>query len=275
MYQLKDGSYINANKITHFIELQETKSSDKKYLVIISDGTKRYVDKEDYEALMDASGTVTYSDVIVTDKLSVGDIEDIEQAINNIEDFSDVKDVVGTYADLMAYDTSKLNDEDIVEVLDDENEDHRNTMYRWHKDTETWELIGALGPYYTKGEADAKYVKEVKFELEEPTEGETTVSGKILYVRGDDSEQEVIDLSVLRDLLLTPSPETPDVSDTENTDSDLTLMVSDPDGNAVKMTLEQLRQRFITSSDVDQTNFEDAQNGQFIYEEIPDEGEGE
>ena len=159
MYQLSNGSYVNANKITHFIEIDNAVNPDKKYLIILADGTKQYVNQEDFEALKEASGTVTYSDVIVTDKLSVGDIEDIEAEISKIRDYSDVKDVVGTYDDLLAYDTSTLNLNDVIEVLSDRTQDDANTMYKW--DGTQFNLIGKLGPFYTKVEVDNKLANKV------------------------------------------------------------------------------------------------------------------
>lgn len=81
----------------------------------------------------------------------------IWEEIEEIEAASDVTDVVGTHADLEAYDTSKLKDNDIIKVLEDETQDDQITYYRWDKDTSTFSLIGAVGPYYTKTEADNKF----------------------------------------------------------------------------------------------------------------------
>lgn len=68
---------------------------------------------------------------------------------------SDVTDIVGTKADLNAYDTSKLKDNDIIKVLQDESEDDETTYYRWNATTQTFTLIGEEGPYYTKAATDA------------------------------------------------------------------------------------------------------------------------
>lgn len=70
---------------------------------------------------------------------------------------SDVTDIVGTYADLQAYDTSKLKDNDIIKVLQDENQNDETTYYRWSTSTEAFTLIGEEGPYYTKAAADQKF----------------------------------------------------------------------------------------------------------------------
>lgn len=72
--------------------------------------------------------------------------------IESIEASSDVVDVVGTYAELQQYDTSKLKDNDIIKVLQDETRDDAITYYRWNGTTFTY--VGAEGPYYTASETD-------------------------------------------------------------------------------------------------------------------------
>lgn len=75
--------------------------------------------------------------------------------IEVIEASSDVVDVVGTYAELQAYDTSKLHDNDLIKVLQDETRDDAITYYRWSTSTETFSYVGEEGPYYTQSETDA------------------------------------------------------------------------------------------------------------------------
>lgn len=67
---------------------------------------------------------------------------------------SDVTDVVGDKAALNNYDTSKLKDNDIVKVLQDESENDQITYYRWNSSTSAFSLIGSEGPYYTKADSD-------------------------------------------------------------------------------------------------------------------------
>lgn len=74
---------------------------------------------------------------------------------------SDVTDIVGTYADLQAYDTTKLKDNDIIKVLQDETHDDETTYYRWSTHTEQFTLIGEEGPYYTKSAADTKFQEKL------------------------------------------------------------------------------------------------------------------
>lgn len=81
--------------------------------------------------------------------------QEIWTEIEAIEASSDVVDVVGTYAELQAYDTSKLHDKDLIKVLQDETHDNAITYYRWSKQANAFTYVGAEGPYYTCSETDA------------------------------------------------------------------------------------------------------------------------
>ena len=78
----------------------------------------------------------------------------LQTQIDAIVASSDVKDIVGTYADLQAYDTSTLGDRDIIKVLQDETHQDETTYYRWGATAQTFTLIGEEGPYYTKAATD-------------------------------------------------------------------------------------------------------------------------
>lgn len=80
--------------------------------------------------------------------------EDLQDQIDTIKAASDVVDIVGTYAELLAYDTSTLTDSDIIKVLADENHEGATTYYRWMAATSSWSYIGEQGPYYTQTEVD-------------------------------------------------------------------------------------------------------------------------
>lgn len=93
----------------------------------------------------------------------------LQGQIDAITASSDVKDIVGTYAQLQAYDTSTLGNNDIIKVLQDETHSNETTYYRWSTTTETFTLIGEEGPYYTKSEANSTFVPQTR-----------TVNGKAL-----------------------------------------------------------------------------------------------
>lgn len=80
----------------------------------------------------------------------------LQSQIDAISASSDVTDIVGTYAELQAYDTSTLTNDDIIKVLQDESQGGATTYYRWviSGSSGSFVLIGAEGPYYTKAEAD-------------------------------------------------------------------------------------------------------------------------
>ena len=78
----------------------------------------------------------------------------LQSQIDAITASSDVKDIVGTKAELNNYDTSTLGNNDIIKVLQDESESNATTYYRWNATTQQFTLIGEEGPYYTKSQAD-------------------------------------------------------------------------------------------------------------------------
>lgn len=78
----------------------------------------------------------------------------LQTQIDGITSASDVVDVVGTYADLEDYDTSKLHDNDIIKVLQDETHNDAITYYRWIVADEAFTYIGLQGPFYTKSETN-------------------------------------------------------------------------------------------------------------------------
>ena len=84
----------------------------------------------------------------------VNEDRNLQSQIDAIASKSDVVDVVGTYAELQAYDTSKLSDNDVVKVLDDSTHNDAMTYYRWNKTTQTWSYIGQESPYYSKSQMD-------------------------------------------------------------------------------------------------------------------------
>lgn len=125
-----------------------------------SDGTDTYVETaalSDYYTKSETDTQIGYE----TTAREIAD-QGLQEQIDAIVASSDVVDIVGTYAALQAYDTSKLHDNDIIKVLDDETRDDATTYYRWDADTSTWSYIGAEGPFYTKAESDATFVPQTR-----------------------------------------------------------------------------------------------------------------
>ena len=112
---------------------------------------------------------VNYYDKDETDTLIATEAEtrdaadlNLQGQIDAISSASDVVDVVGTYAELQNYDTSKLSDNDIIKVLTDETHDDAISYYRWNDTTNAFTYIGSQGPFYTKSETDATFVPQTR-----------------------------------------------------------------------------------------------------------------
>lgn len=83
----------------------------------------------------------------------------LQTQIDSLVSKTDVVDIVQTYADLQAYDTSGLGNRDVIEVLNDEEHDGALSYYRWNEPTAgEWNWIGSIAPYYTKSEASGLFV---------------------------------------------------------------------------------------------------------------------
>jgi len=79
----------------------------------------------------------------------------LQNQIDAITSSTDVVDVVGTYQELQDYDTSKLTNNDVIKVLQDNTHNNAISYYRWIiNGTGSWNYIGSEGPFYTKGETD-------------------------------------------------------------------------------------------------------------------------
>lgn len=71
-------------------------------------------------------------------------IMDVEDEVEELKNNPDVVDIVDTYADLEAYDTQHLTENDIIRVLQDETHDNNSTYYRFTKNPDTWTFIGEI-----------------------------------------------------------------------------------------------------------------------------------
>lgn len=88
----------------------------------------------------------------------------LQSQIDAIVSSSDVFDIVGTYAELQAYDISTVPVNDIIKVLVDSTHDGAATYYRCVETggVKSWSYIGSEGAYYTKGEADGLFVPQTR-----------------------------------------------------------------------------------------------------------------
>lgn len=88
----------------------------------------------------------------------------LQNQIDAIVSSSDVFDIVGTYAELQAYDISTVPVNDIIKVLVDSTHSNAATYYRCVESggVKSWSYIGSEGAYYTKGEADSTFVPQTR-----------------------------------------------------------------------------------------------------------------
>lgn len=105
----------------------------------------------------------------------------LQSQIDAIVSSSDVFDIVGTYAELQAYDISTVPVNDIIKVLVDNTHAGAATYYRCIEtnNVKSWSYIGSEGAYYTKGEADNKFVPQTR------TVNNKALSSDITLTAGD------------------------------------------------------------------------------------------
>lgn len=81
----------------------------------------------------------------ITDRKAVD--KEIQDELEALKNSPDVVDIVDTYADLMAYDTSQITDKDVIRVLNDETHDGYSTYYRYDASTHSWAYIGKVDAF--------------------------------------------------------------------------------------------------------------------------------
>lgn len=104
------------------------------------------------KTLKDNNGALNYNG---KDLAKQSDIAGLQTQVDTINATQNVVDIVGTKAELNAYETKDLHANDKIEVLVDESQNDANTIYGW--DGNAWSLVGSKAPYYSKAESDARY----------------------------------------------------------------------------------------------------------------------
>ena len=104
------------------------------------------------KTLKDNNGALNYNG---SDLAKQSDTSSLQSQIDTINATQNVVDIVGTKAELNAYETKDLHANDKIEVLTDESQNNANTIYEWNGDA--WSLVGSKAPYYSKVESDARY----------------------------------------------------------------------------------------------------------------------
>lgn len=108
----------------------------------------------------------------------------VDLLIDEIEQRSDVVDVVGTYAELQAYDTSHLAPNSLIKVINDETHDNEITYYRWVVSgaTGTWTYVASEGAYYTTAQIDQMLTNYVTLDGNQTITGIKTFTGEIRII---------------------------------------------------------------------------------------------
>lgn len=147
----KNGAYCDAIVVYEANKHIYIYSKDGIPTLITSGGGGDYdeIIKEIQEDLAKTEGDLAKE---VLDR-TAGD-KTLQDEIDEMKNSPDVVDIVASYSALVAYDTSKLGDNDIIRVLQDEMHEDQSTYYRWNKQNSTWIYIGTVGDYYTKGQVD-------------------------------------------------------------------------------------------------------------------------
>lgn len=74
-------------------------------------------------------------------------VNNLDDELQELKSNPDVVDIVATYADLQAYDTSTLTDKDIIRVLSDSTHDGYSTYYRYSSSTDSFTYIGKVDAF--------------------------------------------------------------------------------------------------------------------------------
>lgn len=104
-------------------------------------------------------------------------VQSVEDEVEELKNNPDVVDIVDTYADLQAYDTQHLTENDIIRVLQDETHSGNSTYYRFTKNPDTWTFIGEI----SGGSGDTVYSTKTT---------SAGVDGGAVYVGNLDSNQD-------------------------------------------------------------------------------------
>ena len=124
--------------------------------------------------------TTSTTDIVSAINSEVSDRQNADSNLQNQIDglaaASDVKDIVGTYADLENYDTSHLGNNDIIKVLTDETHSNQPSYYRYDKDTDTFSYIGSESAAYTKAQSDSIFVTQTTTVNNKPLSSDITLS---------------------------------------------------------------------------------------------------
>ena len=161
------------------VALISTSGLQKTYRMSFSDGSYY-----DYIVADGASGSTQWGGITGTLSNQTDlqtELTGLQTQIDAIVSSSDVFDIVGTYAELQAYDIATVPVNDIIKVLVDSTHSNASTYYRCVETggVKYWSYIGSEGAYYTKAETDT--FLNAKYDASNPN-GYTTNVGTVTSV---------------------------------------------------------------------------------------------
>lgn len=161
------------------VSLISTQGLQKTYRMTFSNNTYY-----DYIVTDGASGSTAWGGIsgTLSDQTDLQtELTGLQSQIDAIVSSSDVFDIVGTYAELQAYDISTVPVNDVIKVLVDSTHSNAATYYRCVETggVKSWSYIGAEGAYYTKSETDT--LLNDKYDASNPA-GFTTNIGTVTSV---------------------------------------------------------------------------------------------
>ena len=217
-----------------------------------------------------------------------GGDNNLQTQIDAITSKSDVVDVVATYADLQAYDTQHLGNNDVIKVLDDETHDHSQTYYRWNKPNSTWAYIGSEAPYYSKSQIDTQMAqKQDKLvagsNIQIASDGKTISATDTTYTAGTGLELNGTEFSADTTVLATktevaPKLQTEVVAELPTTGEESKLYLTPKNyttgtasGNPITISLGEDAGQ-ITSAQLDGDTYQQSYTGKNLFSSTLEDG---
>lgn len=156
---VNDGTLTVQKNGTQIATFTANQSGNTTANIIVPTTTSELTNNSDFQ-----TGTqVANSIATETNNREIAD-NNLQSQIDAIVSSSDVYDIVGTYAELQAYNISTVPVNDIIKVLVDETHSGAATYYRCVETggVKSWLYIGSEGAYYTKAEADSIFVPQTR-----------------------------------------------------------------------------------------------------------------
>jgi hypothetical protein len=143
----------NGNPIITTYQTIAKHDQDKATLAAADVALQSNIDSE--KSARQQADTTLQNNLTSETNLRVSGDSNLQSQIDSVNATQNVIDIVGTKAELDAYDKTKLHTNDKIEVLVDETQNSADVIYDWNGSA--WTIVGAKAAYYSKAEADTKF----------------------------------------------------------------------------------------------------------------------